>query len=201
MLAEIEDGLVAAIKTSGLGQRLRAVGSLPDLTGDSLIGRFATDAPAIYVALSSFPVKNRGALLKFGVACVARNARGQKSARHGDGMMIGLMPMLDAAMALLDGLWIDGGGTAFEVTSCDLIQSEELYQRGVYAGVVQIESSALIVIDDLDLDGLADFVTFDAQYDIAPHDSSAEHDKWLQEPSDYDTSRPDMTDQINFRAR
>jgi phage gp37-like protein len=197
MLAEIEDGLVAEIKKSDLGRHLRAVGSLPDLAGDSLVGRFATDAPAIYIALSSFPVENRLASVKYGVACVARNSRGQKSARHGDGHVIGLLPLLDAAMALLDGIAVCDA--FFTIRSCDLETSDALYQRGVYVGVIHIESLAPVPVDGLDLDGLSEFMTFDSQYDIESHESTDEHGKWLDEPPDHASSAPELIDHLTVR--
>ena len=208
MLVELETGLVALIKNSPLGQRLRQVDSLPDLEGDSLVERFTTDAPAIYVALGSFPIQRGYARPKFGVACVARNSRSQQAARHGDGVAIGLQPMLDAAMSLLDGATVsygdDGaGGTAhavgFEAVACDLISSEALYRKGLYVGVVQIQTSADVSLPEF-LDGdLADFKTFAADVDIDPHQASTEHAKWLQEPPDHSLSAPELSDQLNLQ--
>ena len=152
MLAELETGLVAKIKSSALGQRLRQIDSLPDLDGDSLIGRFTTDAPAVYVAMGSFSIKNRYARPKFGVACVARNNRSHQAARHGDGVTIGLYEMLDAVMPLLDGAVIRFGDAenaievGFEVIGCDLVASEALFQKGIYTGVVQLQAAAEVCI-------------------------------------------------------
>lgn len=208
MLVELETGLVALIKASTLGQRLRQIDSLPDLEGDSLIGRFATDAPAVYIALGSFPIQRGYARPKFGVACVARSSRSQQAARHGDGVAIGLQPMLDAVMILLDGATVsygndgEGGPTqtvGFEAVACDLVSSEALYQKGIYVGVVQIQASADVSLSAF-LDGdLADFKTFAADYDIDPHQASTEHDKWLQEPPDHSTSAPDLSDQLTLQ--
>lgn len=203
MLAELETGLVALIKQSPLGARLRQVDSLPDLDGESLVKRFATDAPAIYVALGSFPVKDRAIRPKFGIACVARNSRSNQAARHGDGVLIGLHEMLDAAMALASGADVvygedDAETAAFEVTACDLITSEQLFKAGVYVGVVQIQS-----VGDIELPGvlsnLADFKTFAADYDIPPHASVNEHTKWLLEPPDQSSSAPELSDQLNLQ--
>lgn len=201
MLAEIETGLVALLKASDLGQRLRQVDSLPDLEGDSLIGRFTSDAPAAYVALGSFPVVKGYARLKYGVALVARHSGSQQAARHGDSVAIGLQPMLDAALALLDGIAVpygDDDAVAFEVVACDLISSEDLYKKGVYAGVVQIQSVAEVPLV-FDLGRLADFKTFAADVDIEPPETAAEHDKWLREPPDYGTSKPELSDQLNLQ--
>lgn len=203
MLAELETGLVELIKTSPLGQRLRQVDSLPDLEGDSLIGRFVSDAPAVYVALGSFRVAGGYARPKFGIACVAKNSRGHQAARHGDGLAIGLHEMLEATMALMDGAKVAVGiddQVAFEVVSCDLITSEALYQKGVYAGVVQLQTAADVPLPAvLDEAALADFETFHADYDVDPHQVPAEHDKWLQEPADHTTSAPELSDTLNLQ--
>lgn len=203
MLVELETGLVALIKDSPLAGRLRQVDSLPDLVGDSLIGRFTTDAPAVYVAMGSFPVRAGMARPKYGVACVARNSRGHQAARHGDGVAIGLHEMLEAVMSLLDGAAIAAGGddvVAFEVVSCDLVASEALYQKGIYAGVVQIQTTTEVRLPPpLDASALADFKTFHSATDIDPHQVPAEHQKWLQEPPDLGTSAPELSDTLTLQ--
>lgn len=46
---------------------------------------------------------------------------------------------------------------------------------------------------------LDEFLSLNAQYDIEPHETTAEHIKWLQEPADYSTSKPDLTDNITLQ--
>ena len=209
MLAEIETGLIELLKDSPLRQRVRQIDTLPDLEGDSLIGRFTTDAPAIYVAMGSFQIANRNARPKYGIACVARNSRGHQAARHGDGVVIGLYEMLDAVMELVDSSLIAyrqgvvddeefSDAVSFEVTGVDLVSSESLFQKGIYAGVVQIQSIAEVPFSGV-TEQLADFKTFHADYDIDPHQAQAEHDKWLQEPPDHSTSAPELTDQLKLQ--
>lgn len=204
MLTEIELGLVQLIKTSPLGDRLRMVGTLPDLEGDSLVTRFNNDAPAVYVALGSFPVRNSEAQPKYGIACVAKNSRGHQAARHGDGIAIGLHEMLEAVMVIADNAVIEFGegesasAVGFSVVSCDLVASEKLYEKGIYAGVVQIESTADVRLE-ADLGRLADFKTFQADYDILPPEAAAEHAKWLKEPPDHSTSAPDLSDTLKLQ--
>lgn len=43
---------------------------------------------------------------------------------------------------------------------------------------------------------LEDFLTMHSQYDIKPHESKAEHNKWLEEPSNHTTSKPELEDTI-----
>lgn len=201
MLVELETGLVALIKNSLLGKRLRQVDSLPDLEGDSLVGRFTSDAPAVYVAMGSFQIKGGYAKPKYGVACVAKNSRGHHAARHGDGAVIGLQEMLDAILVLLDGAKVTVGGdtVSFEAVSCDQVASESLYQKGLYAGVVQIQAVVDVPLPPfLDEATLADFKTFNAGVDIDPHQPASEHAKWLQEPADYSTSAPELSDTLTL---
>ena len=201
MLAEIETGLVALLNNSELGKRVRQVDSLPDLEGDSLIGRFLTDAPAIYVALGSFPVASRYARPKYGIACVARNHRSHQAARHGDGVTIGLYEMLDAVMEMIDGASVnysEEDTVSFEVVSCDQIASEALFQKGVYAAVVQIQSISEIPFAGV-TERLADFKTFHADYDIDAQQSSAEHNNWLREPPELGSSAPSVSDTLKLK--
>lgn len=201
MLVELETGLVALLRASPLATRLRQVDSLPDLDGDSLLGRFATDAPAVYVAMGSFPVTRGYARPKFGIACVAKNSRSQQAARHGDGVAIGLYEMLDAVMTLVDGATVGMSFAiaGFEVLSCDQVTSDALYQKGLYVGVVQIQASADVRLQlPIDEASLAPFRTFHTATDIDAQASAAEHSKWLREPPDYSTSAPGLTDTLSL---
>lgn len=194
MLSEAEKALVALVKTSPLGQRIKDCTTLPDLSEESLVSRFATDAPAIYVAMGPGNFKGRQGRLRAGYACVAKNSRGHQEARHGDGKLIGLYEMLDALMPLADGASV--GGATWEVVSFGFLDSDALRKAGVYAAVVQLETAGDVrLADALDTEALDDFVTFGADYDVGdPHKSGTEHDKWLQNPPDLTTSRPDVSE-------
>ena len=192
MLAEAENGLIALIKAAPVGVRLREVASLPDLDGDSLVKKFFADAPAVYVAPGSFKVEDRIAMLKFGIACVARNSRGHAAARQGDGKLIGLYEMMEAVAGSFDGAVINECG--WHVTSCDFLNDEKLYAAGVYAGLVQIESYGVTLPSGFDVDALGDFIRFHADYDIPPFENAEEHDKWKKEPPDYNNSKPDVSE-------
>lgn len=201
MLAELEQALIDALKASPLASRVRQIDSLPGLEGESLVGRFQTDAPAVYVALGSFPLAGGYVRPKFGIACVARNHRGQVAARHGDGVMIGLYPMVEAVIAALDRvkLSIPRSGVvedvSIEVTGVDLVTSEALFAKGVFAAVVQLQTVAEIDFRD-ELTDLADFKTFHADYDIDNQHPAVEHDKWLLEPPDHSTAVPPLDDTL-----
>lgn len=193
MLADSENGLIALIKGSPIGARLRQVDALPDLEGDSLVQKFATDAPAAYLAPAPFQVRDRNARLQFGIACVAKNSRSHQAARQGDGMAIGLYELLEGIAALVDGARTPDA--LWRVVSVDFLPDERLFKAGVYAGVIRIETAGEVELPAaLDDAALADFTTFHADVDVTPHDSATEHGKWLQEPPDYSTSRPDVSE-------
>ncbi|KIO49598.1 phage protein Gp37 [Nitrosospira sp. NpAV] len=200
MLAEAENDLIALIKGAPIGAKLRDVASLPDLSGDSLVKKFTTDAPAVYLAAGSLRVADRSARLRFGVACIARNSRGHIAARQGDGGAIGpvgLYEMLEAVAGLLDGAF--AGQSSWKVTAIDFMAEDLLYKAGVYAGVVQIETYGTVDLPvPVDEEALNDFATFHSDMDIPPHETAAEHNKWLQEPPDQTASKPDAVDQVTL---
>jgi len=198
MLAEAEDALIALVKDSPLGAKLATVASLPELDGDNLVKRFGAEAPAVYVSVASFQVASGGAVLKVGLAGVAKNSRGHDAARKGDGKAIGLYQILESLLALADNA--AAGGATWRVVSADFLADETLYKNGLYAGVVRIETTAAITLPAvLDETALATFATLAADYDIPPHVSAAEHAKWLQSPPDYTLSKPELSDQTTLQ--
>lgn len=197
MLAEVEDGLIALIRASALGQKLATVASLPDLDAESLVKRFGAEAPAVYVSLGSFPIADGAASLKLGLVAVARNSRGHDAARKGDGKMIGLYQILESVAALVDGKTV--GGAGWRVTSADFMADDVLYRNGLYAGVVRIETPAAVTLPAaIDEAALALFETLYSDYDLPPHVSAAEHAKWLATPPNHTTSAPELSDQTNL---
>jgi hypothetical protein len=46
---------------------------------------------------------------------------------------------------------------------------------------------------------LNDFLTFNGQYDIEPMEGTAEHAKWLENPANYSTSKPELIDTLNVQ--
>lgn len=192
MLTEAEDGLIATVKASALGQKLASVGSLPDLDPDSLVKRFGTDAPAVYVSMGSFPIADGAARLSGGLVCVGKNSRGHEAARKGDGKAIGMYQILEGVIALVDGQTI--GGAGWRVTSADFLADETLYKSGLYVGVVRIDTSVSLP-PALDEAALAEFQTMASDFDLPPHVGAVEHAKWLQNPPDLSTSAPELSDQ------
>lgn len=197
MLAELEDGLVALVKASALGQKLATVAGLPDLDSISLVKRFGAEAPSVYVAPMDFTVANGEADVRFGIACVARNSRSQEAARKGDGKAIGLTQIIDGVLSIFDGGKADG--VVFYVTGVSFQADEAFYGAGLYVATVAIEAEGVELPPALDEALLADFKTFRASYDIEPHETAAEHAKWAGDPPDHTTSAPDLSETVTLQ--
>jgi hypothetical protein len=198
MLAEAEAGLVAVLKASPMALRLRAVGTLPGLDGKNLVQRFASDAPGAYVLMSSFPVRNSGAVLKAGVVCVARNAAGFEPARQGDGKQIGLYQIADAAAAALD--QASAGPGVWQVTGIDMLENDQFYESGIQVAVVRVETLGPVSLPPLlDTTGLDDFETFHADYDFDPLATPEARAGWVAETADYSGAVPELTDTIQLQ--
>lgn len=145
MLTELEQGLVAWLQTSPLAARLRRIEALPDLGEESLVAKFGADAPALYLAVGSGDMAKPGlAEPRIGIACVTRNSRGSQAARQGDGTQIGLLELIDAVSTLLDGALIDGH--PYQVLRWDMVTSDALYRKGLYAAVVQVRTQAPLAL-------------------------------------------------------
>ena len=192
MFAEMEAGLVSMVEQSALKQKLARVDTLPDLDGDNLVKRMAADAPAVYV-VAGHPYKADSGVLvvPFGLACVARNARGHEDARRGDGKMIGMYGMLESVLGLAENG--RAGGYIWRVAGVDFMNDDKLVQAGLTVGVVRVETSADMPAG-IDETALADFATLRADYDIPPHVTAAEHGKWADDPQDFTASKPELQD-------
>lgn len=141
MLVELEQAITAWLQVSPLAQRLRRIEALPDLGEDSLVARFGADAPAIYLAVGSGELPRPGLAAPFvALTCVARNSRGAQAARQGDSTQIGLIELVDALITLLDGALIDGH--PYQVQRWDMVNSDALVRKGLYAAVVLARTQA-----------------------------------------------------------
>lgn len=168
-ISALEKGLQAFIKASDLNNYLRTVGTLPDLDDQTLVDRFATDAPAVYVSYVT-GVGNEGSIKRrFGIAVVTRNARGHDEARHGDGVTIGLYEMIDAVESLIDGQNVAEAG--WTVRTDREIKSKLMFKAGLYGAVIDIETE-LTIDHGVDLSTLSGFITYHAEHSMA--DGSAE---------------------------
>lgn len=196
MLANLENELLALIKASPLGGKVREVDSLPGLDGASLVQKFNTSAPAVYVAPYPFPISDSGlALPRFGIALVAKNAGGQKAVRQGDGIAIGLYDMIDALLGIFN--FVSTASCAWRPSGVDMVHDELLFKNGVWAAVVKVSGSEVVLPDPLDpatFAALANFTNFHADLDIQPHELPATQLAWAQQ--NYSTAKPDAQDDV-----
>lgn len=199
MLAEAEKQLVEKIQQAAIGKKLRKVSTLPDTDTDSLVKLFGTEAPAVYVAPATvMPIKDAVLSAGFGIACVAKNAAGHEAARQGDGKMIGVYDISERVAALLNG--VNAGDTVWYVTGISLLQEEKIYKAGLQVAVISIQADSMIESGIDELGDLDDFETFHAQYDIPGHESDSEHSKWLEEPANHSTSKPELEDIVTLNT-
>ena len=193
MIANLESELIALIKASALGSRVREVDSLPGLDGNSLVQKFNTTAPAVYVAADPFSINDNGlALPRFGIALVAKNAAGQKAARHGDGIAIGLYDMIDALLGLFN--FVDTASCAWRPSGVEFIRDEVLFTNGIWMAVVKVSGSEVSLPNPIDETTLANFTNFHADLDVQPHALASTQIEWSQQ--NYSHGNPDAQDDV-----
>lgn len=191
MLGELESELIALLKESPLGLRLKAVDSLPDIPDKDVLNRWGADAPAAYIVAMDGSVVDAVATTPFVVVLVSRNARGASAARQGDVKTIGLYEMLDSVIAELH-----GGLTAsanWAVTGYQFLQNEAARDKGLQVALVATQSNC----DPPQRGGLnlADFTVFHSDIDIDPQSSPSDHQRWGNE--NHSQPAPDLQSQTN----
>jgi len=195
MLTSLENELIALIQASSLAAKVREVDSLPDLEGKSLVQKFNTTAPAVYVAPGSFAISDSGLMYpKFGIALVAKNAAGQKAVRLGDGIAVGLNDMIDAVLGIFN--FVNTASCAWRPSGVDFMHDELLFANGIYAAVVKVSGSEVALPNPIDETTLAAFTTFSADLDVQPHALAATQIEWSQK--NYSHGDPDAQDTVTL---
>lgn len=197
MLADFENELIALIKESSLAQKVREIDSLPDLDGRSLVQKFNTAAPAVYVAPHPIRINVSGLFTPcFGIALVAKNAAGQKAVRQGDGIAIGLYEMIWAMLGIFNNA--STASNAWYLRGVDFIHDELLFNNGVSAATLKIEGGEIAQPSSIDETALASFITFHSDLDIQPHSASETQKEWSQQ--NYQHGNPDAKDDVTLPA-
>ena len=195
MLLNLENELIALIKTSTVAAKVREIDSLPDLDGKSLVQKFNTAAPAIYVAPAPFGISDSGLMLpRFGIALVAKNAAGHKAVRQGDGIAIGLYDMIDAVLGIFN--FANTASCAWRPSGVDFMHDELLFANGIYAAVLKVSGSEVALPNPIDENTLAAFTTFSADLDIQPHALATTQLEWAQK--NYIHGAPDAQDTVTL---
>lgn len=194
MLAELELELIAAVNASSIAANLKEVAAMPDGDPETLVKRFATFAPGVYVVAGDIDFDGDAADIYFNLICCARNARGTDAARRGDAQTIGLYQMVDALTYEFNSL-----GTASAVWNA----KSAMFGKGkVWAAaglsIASIRLDTKVTRMPIDETSLDDFITFHGDYDIDPHQPHTEHLKWAEEPPDLTDSQPELTDTLTL---
>ncbi|MGE0671967.1 MAG: DUF1834 family protein [Methylibium sp.] len=194
----IEDALIARIK-SLLGNKVRGVESLPGDWDDDMLKRFLKGVPGVFLAFAGGRAPAPGApVVTFPgqwIAYVATgHASGEAARRRGDSRQAGAYELSEALMKGLHNFTVPAEGTVSFVAIENLFTGQiERQGVSVYAVTFQMPMTLDQAVDENTLDT---FETFDVQWDVPPHDTDAEHRKWLG--GDTSTSRPDAHDTVGL---
>lgn len=193
MLGHAENALIARLQGHrDITRLVRTVGTLPKLTSEQLLKRYHADAPALYIVPGRFTVKDNQATMRFTVAGVVRNVAGQEQARKGDGIDIGCDHLVTLAIRALNDQFI--GDCSWSVTSGEMVDDDIFDTAGIAAVEITLESTAVELAFDYgeaQIAELPDFTLLHGDIDLPPRVDAVEHGKWLAEPPDLSTSRPD----------
>lgn len=193
MLALHENALVAALADHrDIKNKVKTVGSLPNVLSEKLLARYVADAPALYVVPGRITVKDDDATLEFTVAGIVRNVAGQAQARKGDGIDIGCDHLLTLVIRAINRQRL--GNCRWALATAEMADDDLFLQAGIAVIEMKFVSTPVELDADFGADQMSeldDFETFHADLDIAPQASDAEHGKWLATPPDYSTSTPD----------
>jgi hypothetical protein len=112
-----------------------------------------------------------------------------------DDVFVGVERSAEAAKLIVGRLLIYGSSISIKddviTETTDLGTGHPFYESELQF-VMLVEPST--AVDDAALAAMDDFVTIHADYDVDPHQPQAEHIKWAEEPPDYTTSAPELTD-------
>lgn len=197
MLTRAENSVLAILRTGPMAAHLRTVDSLESLDEQMQarqdVRAVQVRAPAAYVTGVGARLEDTTAVVRVAVLVVAAN-----KARVIDGVdrtsAGSVSALADLAVQALD------GATALDIVwmarSVDPIENEVFRAAGL--ALMSIELVANVEREYADIEGMAPFETFDAQLDIPPQVSAAEHAKWVDEPPDHSTSAPDAHDNVSL---
>lgn len=199
-IIKVEDHLVSETKAL-FGNTLKRVDVLPNALNLGLLKSMIATAPAVYFAFlggRKGQTDSEGATIngRFSAYIITRHVGNDEARRRGDATTIGAYDIIGQLIPQLhDSVVPDVGRLVLEnVQNLFSMQLEETFKAALYALTFEVPNMPFPY--QADLASMADFATFDAQYDIPAHDTAAEHQKWLQEPADYTTTKPDLTDDL-----
>lgn len=198
-LLATEDGLIAHVKAT-LGNKVRAVDSLPGDWDEDTLKAWLRVAPAVYITFNGGkrpgnPGASAAAIdARWIFYVVTAHASGEAARRRGDGKQVGAYELIDVLVPALNGHLVPDEGT-LALDSVENLYSGKVDKQGVtvYAITLQMLKHWPTEVDEA---ALASFETFDAQWDIPRQENAGEHRKWLQ--GDTSTSKPDAHDSVQM---
>ncbi|GCL64318.1 phage protein Gp37 [Pseudaquabacterium pictum] len=196
-VATTEAAVLAKVR-SVFGNRVRTVGVLPGEFSDELLRSMLTLAPFVLLHFNGGTNPRPGAQTaginaQWEVYVGTAHASGPDARRLGDALQIGTYEMLQLVCANLHNL--DAGDDG----SLQLQRVENLFTGAVDRQGLTVYGAIFSQPMQFDLtlpQGLDDFETFHAQYDVPPHSTLTDHQAWLA--ANYATSRPDAQDTVQL---
>lgn len=188
MLSEAE--LLDVIRQSAIARHCRVIDVLPSLTEAGLI-KALSKPPAVFASVRRFDVDGDVGGTKLSLWIVAQNFRGHQAARQGDGITLGLYDLADGVMAVIL------GSAGYVLSSFVPDNGEYADKYGVHTGEITCSVKADLPQDSDLAARLTPFVTFHADYDIAPTTPAA-YAGWLHEPPSTTLATPDAADTVTL---
>lgn len=182
-IAEVETGILARLKAAGeadvLGYRYRTLESYPEEFDTYLREQIKGDAfPAAWVIFGGWrQPEDAGSSVQcpavFMLVVAAENLRNEKAQRHGvatdKGLEVGSYQLVRDAAALLHGQDLGLDISALELGPCRSIRpTAAIQQRKVSMFALEFATRLPIDVTGFATSDLADFSTFNADWDLPP---------------------------------
>jgi hypothetical protein len=217
MLGKHEQALIEALRARpGIRKGVRTVGSLPLAPDDrTMLQRYLSDAPALYVTDGQMRVHDDLAVLTFTVAAVVRNVAGNTQARLGDGVAQGVDRLLMLCLRSLHGRTV--GEASWVVQHAEYADSAAFDAAGLTVMAITLESTPIALpfalddpedaedaADEADLSTAAEEARVGQlqhvhlDLDLEPQASAEAHGRWLQEPPDHSPDAPDLQADVSL---
>lgn len=186
----------SALRAEGTSRKPVMVDSLPGNWDDQMLREFLASPPALLTSFDGGTVGDAGSAIvksKWIVYVVTAHASGQAARRRGDALQAGAYELLELVVVpALHCLVIEDVGTLM-LESIENVWTGQVERQGlaVYAAVFALQMDLTAKPAESEL---TPFETFFAQYDVPPHESDAQHRRWLV--ADYGTSTPDAKDDV-----
>lgn len=196
-IAATEAHIIATV-SADLGTHVRNVVSIPSDWSDDLLKQMLLLAPFVVVAFSGGSAPKPGSIGAFidatwEVYVGTAHASGEEARRLGDAQQMGAYELLERVVGLLHGHTVPDVGT-LDLRRVDNFFTGQVERQGL--AVYGAQFALPMMRFEREAVGLDDFETFDAQYDVPPHDNAAAHAAWLA--GNYTTTAPDARDTVTL---